>query len=93
MKFLSSEITLYLYKFIIRPCMKCCCHVWAGASSSYLELLDNLQKRGRSTGYFDRLYDISVTIRRCYKDVYVNSFFSYTARLEFSAYRMLSFCL
>ena len=25
--------------------MKYCCHVWAGASSCYLELLDKLQKR------------------------------------------------
>ena len=29
----------------IRPCMKYCCHVWAGAPSCYLELLDKLQKR------------------------------------------------
>ena len=25
--------------------MEYCCHVWAGASSCYLELLDNLQKQ------------------------------------------------
>ena len=25
--------------------MKCCCHVWAGAPSCYLELLDKLEKR------------------------------------------------
>ena len=25
--------------------MECCCHVWAGALSCYLELLDKLQKR------------------------------------------------
>ena len=31
--------------------------------------------RGRSTRYSDRLHDFSVTITRCYKDVYVNSFF------------------
>ena len=36
--------------------------------------------RGRSTGYADRLHDFSVTIPRCYKDVYVNSFFSRTGR-------------
>ena len=35
----------------------------------------------RSTGYSDRLHDISVTIPRGYKDVYVNSFFPRTARL------------
>ena len=125
MKFLSPEVALYLYKSTIRPCMEYCCHVWAGAPSCYLELLDKLQKRicrtvgpslaasleplahrrnvaslslfyryyfgrcsselaqlvplpysrGRSTRYSDRLHDFSVTIPRCYKDVYVNSFF------------------
>ena len=39
MKFLSPEVTLYLYKFTIHPCMVYCCHVWAGAPSCYLELL------------------------------------------------------
>ena len=37
--------------------------------------------RGRSTRYSDRLHDFSVTIPRCYKDVYVKSFFPRTARL------------
>ena len=45
MKFLSPEVTLYLYKSTICPCMEYCCHVWAGAPSCYLELLDKLQKR------------------------------------------------
>ena len=44
MKFLSAEVALYLYKLTIQPCMECCCHVWAGAPSCYLELLDKLQK-------------------------------------------------
>ena len=44
MKFLSDEVALYLYKSTIRPCMEYCCHVWAGAPSCYLELLDKLQK-------------------------------------------------
>ena len=131
MKFLSPEVALYLYKSTIRPCMEYCCHVWAGAPSCYLELLDKLQKQicrtvgpslaaslepwayrrnvaslslfyryyfgrcsselarlvplpysqGRSTRYSDRLHDFSVTIPRCYKDVYVNSVFPRTARL------------
>ena len=38
MKSLSSKVALYLYKSIIRPCMKYWCHVWAGAPSCYLEL-------------------------------------------------------
>ena len=131
MKFLSLEVALYLYKSTIRPCMEYCCHVWAGAPSCYLDLLDKLQKRicrivgpslaasleslahrrnvaslslfyryyfgrcsselaqlvplpfsrGWSTRYSDRLHDFSVTIPRCYKDVYVNSFFPRTAKL------------
>ena len=131
MKFLSPEVALYLYKSTIRPCMEYCCHVWAGAPSCYLDLLDKLQKRiyrvvgpslaasleplahrlnvaslslfyryyfgrcsselaqlvplpfsrGRSTRYSDGLHDFSVTIPRCYKDVYVNSFFPRTAKL------------
>ena len=125
MKFLSPEVALYLYKSTIRPCMEYCCHIWAGAPSCYLDLLDKLQKQicrmispslaasleplahrrnvaslslfysyyfgrcsselaqlgGRSTRYSDRLHDFSVTITRCYKDVYVNSFFPRTAKL------------
>ena len=42
MKFLSAEVALYLYKSTMRPCMKYCCHVWTGARSCYLELLDKL---------------------------------------------------
>ena len=131
MKFLSPEVALYLYKSTIRPCMEYCCHVWAGAFSCYLELLDKLRKRicrtvgpslvasleplahcrnvaslslfyryyfgrcsselaqlvplpssrGRSTRFSDILHDFCVTIPRCYKDVYFNSFFPRTAIL------------
>ena len=131
MKYLSPGVALYLYKSTLRPCMEYCCHVWAGAPSCCLELLDKLQKRicrtvapllaasleplgqrrnvaslrifyrnyfgrcsselaelvplsysrGRSTSYSGRLHDFSVTIPRCYKDVYVHSFFPRTARL------------
>ena len=45
MKFLSPENALYIFKSIMRPCMEYCCHVWAGAPSCYLELLDKIQKR------------------------------------------------
>ena len=45
MKFLFPEFAQYLYKSTIRPCIEYCCHVWAGAPSCYLELLDKLQKR------------------------------------------------
>ena len=131
LKFLSPEVALYLYKSIICQIMEYVCHVWAGAPSCYLKLLDKLQKwicmtvstsladslgplahrqniaslilfyryyfgryssklaqlvplpfsQGRSTCYSDRLHDFSVTIPRCYKDVYVNSFFPRTAKL------------
>ena len=129
MKFLSTEVALYLYKSTIRPCMEYCCHVLTGDPSCYFELLDKLQKRicitvghslaasleplahrrnvaslslfyryycgrcsselaqlvplpysrGRSTRYSDRLHDFSITIPRCYMDVYVNSSFPRTA--------------
>ena len=42
MKFLSPDAALYLYKSTIRPCMGYFCHVWAGAPSCYLELLNKL---------------------------------------------------
>ena len=45
MKLLSPEVARYLYKSTIRPCIEYCCHVWAGAPSCYLGLLDKLQKR------------------------------------------------
>ena len=125
----TADLTLSL--LLKCPSMKYCCHVWAGAPSCYLELLDKLQKwiyrtvspslapflepmahrqkvaslslfyryyfvrcsselaqlvpfpysRGRSTRYSDTLHDFTVTIHRCYKDVYVNSFFPHTATL------------
>ena len=43
-KFLPPEVALYLCKSTICPCMEYCYHVWAGAPSCYLELLDKLQK-------------------------------------------------
>ena len=42
MKFLSTEVAMYLYKSTIHQCMEYCTHVWAGAPSCYLELLDKL---------------------------------------------------
>ena len=43
-KFLSCEVALYLYKSTIYSCMEYSCHIWAGAPSCYLELLDKLQR-------------------------------------------------
>ena len=45
MNFLSPEVALYLCKSNICPCMEYCCHIWSGAPSCYLELLDKLQKQ------------------------------------------------
>ena len=53
-----------------------------GRCSSELDQLVPLPfSWGRSTHYFDRLHDFSVTIPRCYKDVFVNTFFPHTVRL------------
>ena len=46
----------------------------------------------RSTRYSDRLYDFSVAIPICYKDVYLNSFFSHTAR-PWNSLPVQYFCL
>ena len=49
--------------------------------SELLELVPLPYSRGRSTCYSDRLHHMSVTIPRCYKDVFVNSFFPCIAKL------------
>ena len=50
-------------------------------SSELAELVPRLYSWGSSTHYSDRFHDFSVAIPRCYKDVYVNSFFPHTTRL------------
>ena len=58
------------------------CRYYFGRCSSELAQLFPLPfSRGMSTHYSDRLHDFSVTIPRCYKDVYANSFFPRTAKL------------
>ena len=44
MKFLFPKVAMYLCKFTTWPCIEFCFHVWTGAPSCYLELLDKLQK-------------------------------------------------
>ena len=56
-------------------------HYFGRCSSELAQLVPLPFSRGRSTHYSDRLHDFSVTISRCYKDVYVNNFFLSTARL------------
>ena len=50
-------------------------------SSELAHLVPLPYSQGRSTRYSDRLHDFPVNIPRCYKDVYVNSFFPCAARL------------
>ena len=50
-------------------------------SSELAQLFPLPFSQGRSSSYADRLHNFSVTIPRCYKDVYFNSFFPHTARL------------
>ena len=50
-------------------------------SSELAELVPLPYSCGKSTCYSDRLHDFSVTVPRCYKDVYVNSSIPRTARL------------
>ena len=50
-------------------------------SSELAQLVPLPFSQGRSTRYSERLHDFSVTIPRCYKDVYVNSLLPCTAKL------------
>ena len=50
-------------------------------SSEVAQLVPLPYSWGRFTRYSDRLHEFSVTIPRWYMDVYVNSFFTRTARL------------
>ena len=59
---------------------------WKGIRKelAHKHMLDvkNIQQDTASTRHFsDGFHDFSVTIPRCYKDVYVNSFFPCTAKL------------
>ena len=50
-------------------------------SSELAQLVPLCFSRGRSSRYSDKWYGFSVAIPRCYKDVYVNSFFPGTVKL------------
>ena len=56
-------------------------YYFGGCSSELAQLVPLPVSRVRSTCYSDILHDFSVVIPRCYKDIYVNSFFPRTARL------------
>ena len=65
-----TSLSLF-YRYYCRRC-----------SSQLAQLASLPFSRERSTRYSDRLHDFSITIPRCEKDVYVNSFFPCTARLR-----------
>ena len=50
-------------------------------SSELAQMVPLLYSQGRSTCYSDRLHDFFVIIPRCYRDVYVSSYFPCTTRL------------
>ena len=56
-------------------------YYFSRCSLELAQLVSFPYSRGSSTRYSDRLHDFSVTIPRCYKDVYVNNFFPCTARI------------
>ena len=70
-----------------------CRYYFGRCSSEQAQLVPLPYSRRRSTGYSDRLHVFSVTIPRCYKDVYVNILSLHSYALEFSGYRMLFFDL
>ena len=57
-------------------------YYFGGCPSELAQLVLLTYSWRRSTHYSHSLNDFSVTIPRCYKDVYVNSFFPRTARLK-----------
>lgn len=46
--YLPPQTVCYLYKSTIRPLMEYCCHLWAGAPQTHLNLLDRVEKRARN---------------------------------------------
>ena len=66
------------------------CGYYFGTRSSELgQLVPIPFSRMRSTRYSDRLHEFSVTTPKCYKDVYINSFFPWIARIWNSLHREL----
>ena len=49
-------------------------------SSELVQLVPRPNSWGRSPDFSERMHDFSVTAPRCYKNVYVNSFFPHRAR-------------
>ena len=69
------------HRQVVASLSRFCSYYFGRCSSELAQLVPLPYSQGRSTCYSDRLHDFSVTIPRCYKDVYVSSFFPRTARL------------
>ena len=84
-RIIGPSFTASLESLAQRRNVACLClfyrYYFGRCSSELAQLVPLPFSRGRSTRYSDRLHDFSVTIPRCYKDVYVNSFFPRTGKL------------
>ena len=69
-----------------------CGYYFGRCTSELAQLVPLSFSEGRSTCCSDILHDFSVTIPRCYKDVYVKSFVPCTAKL-WNSLPMECFCL
>ena len=72
----GASLSLF-YRYYFGRCTSTC----TSKLAKLAELVPLPYSGGKFTCCSDRLHDFSVTIPRCYKDVYVNSFFPCTARL------------
>ena len=77
---LAASIELWAHRRNVAS-LSLFCRCYFSRCSSELNQLVLLPYYGRSTRYSDRLHNYPVTILRCYKDVYVNSFFPCSSRL------------
>ena len=78
---LAASLDPFAYRWNIARLSLFCRYYFGRCSSELAALIPLFYSRGRSTRCFDRLHDFSVNIPRCYKDVYVNSFFPWPTRL------------
>ena len=78
---LAASLDPFAYRWNIARLSLFCRYYFGRCSSELAALIPLVYSRGRSTRCFDRLHDFSVNIPRCYKDVYVNSFFPWPTKL------------
>ena len=78
---LAASLEPLAYRRNVASLSLCYRYYFGRCSSELVQLVPFPFSRRRSTRYSGRLHHFSVTIPRCYKDVYVNSFFPRTAKL------------